>query len=356
MIRRRRRGREIPFSFDSFLDIVANVVGIIIRLILVVWVGARSYSSVKSNIAPAGESPAAVAAEIRLPDDPLQAELEQHRRELALVQKQLLTQLRELQDMQATEARVTGELASLGSEKEKLERERLGLNANVDQCATTAQQAALSSEELRQRYRRLAAEIRTLEREPVAKRTLHYRTPVSQPLHSEELLFECKQGRVTFIDIAALLAEVRRGLEDKGKLLRAQWQVQEVTPPVGAFRLHYVVERDRELLDALGSQAAPPSTGNYRYGLSEWQLEATAPYRGETLSAALAPGSEFRQIVDGIDPQQTAVTFWVYPDSFEVFRRLRDALYGRDIVVAGRPLPDGVPIASSRRGTVSRGQ
>ena len=33
------------FSFDSFLDVVANVVGIIIRLILVVWVGARSYDS-----------------------------------------------------------------------------------------------------------------------------------------------------------------------------------------------------------------------------------------------------------------------------------------------------------------------
>src|ERR1700730_411379 len=47
MIRRRRRVREIPFSFDSFLDVVANVVGIIIRLILVVWVGARSYSSVQ---------------------------------------------------------------------------------------------------------------------------------------------------------------------------------------------------------------------------------------------------------------------------------------------------------------------
>ncbi len=52
MIRRRRRVREIPFSFDSFLDIVANVVGVIIRLILVVWVGARSYSSLQTGIKP----------------------------------------------------------------------------------------------------------------------------------------------------------------------------------------------------------------------------------------------------------------------------------------------------------------
>ena len=43
MYRRRRPTREIAFSFDSFLDVVANVVGIILRLILVAWVGARSY-------------------------------------------------------------------------------------------------------------------------------------------------------------------------------------------------------------------------------------------------------------------------------------------------------------------------
>ena len=46
--RRRSPPREVVFSFDSFLDLVANVVGIIIRLILVVWVGARSYSSLMS--------------------------------------------------------------------------------------------------------------------------------------------------------------------------------------------------------------------------------------------------------------------------------------------------------------------
>jgi hypothetical protein len=60
--------------------------------------------------------------------------------------------------------------------------------------------------------------------------------------------------------------------------------------------------------------------------------------------------------VDGLDVNQTAVTLWVYPDSFEVYRKLRDYLHDHDVTVAGRPLPDGVPIASSRHGTVSRGQ
>ncbi len=80
------------------------------------------------------------------------------------------------------------------------------------------------------------------------------------------------------------------------------------------------------------------------------------PLRGETTEEALKPGSAFRRVIDALDPQQTAVTFWVYDDSFAVHRTLRDYLHGRDMVVAGRPLPDGVPIASSRKGTVSRGQ
>ena len=55
MIRRRRRAQEIAFSFDSFLDLVTNVVGIIIRLILVVWVGARSYSALKDIPRPSSD-------------------------------------------------------------------------------------------------------------------------------------------------------------------------------------------------------------------------------------------------------------------------------------------------------------
>ena len=79
-------------------------------------------------------------------------------------------------------------------------------------------------------------------------------------------------------------------------------------------------------------------------------------YRGEPADQALATGSAFRKIIDSLDPEQTVVTFWVYPDSFPLYRRLRDFLHDRDVVVAGRPLPEGVPIRSSRNGSASRGQ
>src|SRR6516162_698002 len=118
MLRRRRRPREIPFSFDSFLDIVANVVGIIIRLILVVWVGARSYSSLKPQLqAGALDQPTASTPGGA---DPLQAELDEHRRELARVQDQLVAQLRQLQSVRMWQAQVQDQRVALRMESERL--------------------------------------------------------------------------------------------------------------------------------------------------------------------------------------------------------------------------------------------
>jgi hypothetical protein len=353
MIRRRRPVREIPFSFDSFLDIVANVVGIIIRLILVVWVSARSYSSIQHLAQPPSPSSEAGPPPEEV-EDPLQREFAQHQRELAQAQERLLVQLRRLQESERQEALPEGQWQSLALRKQRLEREQAELQRTAGDPARVAQSVALTSAEIRARSQKLADEIRALERLPAPKKTLRYRTPVSRPVQSEEILFECKAGRVTFIDIAALLAEVH--FEDKAKLLRTQWQISGVTGTIGAYRLRYTVERERGLLESINPDTSPDHSGSFRYGISAWQIEPTALVRGETLDAALADRSEFRQIAAGLDPQQTAVTFWVYPDSFTVFRRLRDYLYERDITVAGRPLPDGVPIASSRRGTVSRGQ
>ena len=150
------------------------------------------------------------------------------------------------------------------------------------------------------------------------------------------------------------MTEVKRGLEEKTKQLRSQWEVSDVAGPVGAFQLHYTVERERGLLD--GGGPSPETQGSFRAGLRGWQLEPLPGVRGETEEQAFKPGSDFRQVADVLDPQQHTVTFWVYPDSFALYRRLRDYLYERDIVVAGRPLPDGAPIAASRHGSASRGQ
>jgi hypothetical protein len=353
MYRRRRRSRDIPFGLDCFLDVIANVVGIIIRLILVAWVGARSYDSI-SRLAQA-ERPAALE-ESAEPEHPLLAKLALARAELEQTTTRLHDLLPELQQYEAKSAQLRQQLADLTAQREQLAERRKLLTGSHEKEQVSLREIERALADLRQRRAQLDAELRGLEQALPAKRELRYRTPVSRPVHAEEMHFECKNGRVAFVDIGAFVDEIRSGLEEKSRLLRTNWQVRDVTRPVGAFRLVYTIERERDALTSLTSGGVPDAEANFRYGLSQWVVEPIAPQRGETLETALTPGSEFRRVIDGADPRHTVVTFWVYPDSFAAFRGLRDHLYEQSIEVAGRPLPDGIPIASSRHGTASRGQ
>jgi multidrug efflux pump subunit AcrA (membrane-fusion protein) len=350
MIRRRRPNREIHFSFDSFLDVVANVVGIILRLILVAWVGARSY---KAFIPPPPDEAAEESSLPAEPDDPLSPELQRQKDELARAQAQLLEQLRQFEREGPQAAAVQKEMAGLESRKKQALALRTALAAAAQDKGTDAQLRALSMEELRRRGRKVIEDIEALRKEAPPRQELRYRTPVSAPVQSEEWMFECRQGRVTLVDIGTLLEDAVRKARSQVDQLRDRWQLSDTTEPVGPFRLHYTLERDRGALGALG---AGPSGGAFHAGLTGWDVEPVTSPRGEDAETALAPNSEFRRVVDHLDPRQAAVTLWVYPDSFPLYRRLRDFLHERDVVVAGRPLPDGSFIAASRHGSASRGQ
>ncbi|HEY7423644.1 MAG TPA: hypothetical protein VH682_05310 [Gemmataceae bacterium] len=340
MMRRRRKSREIEFSFDSFLDVVANVVGIILRLILVAWVGARSYKAVVPSAAPPALTQEEIA-ELPDPQDPLAPELERQRRELAETQARLLEQLKDWQKLRQDSTLTAEELARLTAHVQEVDGERKSLEEKAQKDKQSSRAAALSLEEIRTRGQRVMEEIEALRKAPSRKQTLRYRTPVSHPLQSEELLFECHGGRVALIDIGGFLDEVQSTLRDRGgEVLRDTGRFSGTTQAIGAFRLRYNLE-----MDAMTSKPD-----------CSWDVEPITPDRGETLDKALSAGSEFRHIIDNIEPAQTAVTLCVYPDSFPLYRKLRDYLHERDIVVAGRALPEGSSIAASRHGTASRGQ
>lgn len=351
MFRRKRplKNEAIHFSFDSFLDLVTNVVGIIIRLILVTWVGARSYHTTMQwlEVEPVAPAPAP-----RITDDPLHERIEQSKRDLDEAKTRLLAQMKDLETSEQEARHTQTQLAALVSRRGELEAKRKLLEREGALRGNQVQVASLSVEQVRQRSKKLLDEIKKVESAPSTKKQLKYHAPVSRAVRSEELFFECKAGRVTYIDLPSFLQDYKQSLEEISNELKTTWTVEHTTAPVGPYRLRYVVERERSALDA----GATPTSGSFRYGLSAWVVEPTTPERGEALEQALREKSEFRQLTDALDSNVTVVTFWVYPDSFELFRRLRDYLYERGHDVAGRPLPQGAPIAASRNGTASRGQ
>jgi hypothetical protein len=348
MIRRRRPRKGIEFSFDSFLDLVTNVVGIIIRLILVAWVGARSYQAL-TTIAP--EEPPALVEDA---EPPLSAEMRAHRKELNDAQERLLEQMRRLKEVRDSEQQLDDAAKRLSAQFQQLEVKRDGLKQQTLVKQASRAQTILSLPELQKRSDKLLEEIKEIEKLPPLTQKLRYGTPVSRPVHAEEVMFECLHNKVTVIDIGGLLAEAKQGLEERGRELRTRWRVDDVAGPLGAFRLRYTIERLRSTAESIAGGG--PGDGAFSFAMTGWTLDPIVPVRGETLRAAMAKGSEFRRTADGLQSGQAVATFWVYPDSFPIYRALRDYLHARDVEVAGRPLSFGSPIAGARNGSRSQGQ
>jgi hypothetical protein len=353
MFRRRRpvKNESIQFSFDSFLDLVTNVVGIIIRLILVTWVGARSYHASMEWLNVEAEKKTTPAP--RIADDPLHAKLLQSKNDLDDAKTKLLARLKDLDDAKLRTQEAQTRIVLLSERRAKLEAQRQALTGQAAFKDGEVRQASLTLEQIRRRSKKLLEDVKAIEKEPPLKKELKYHAPVSRKVQSEELFFECQNGRICYIDMPAFQQEMKSSLDEIGQELRTTYSVERTTRPVGPFRLRYTVERERSGLDV---GAAPASEGGFRYGLSGWVVEPITLRRGETLEQALAPKSEFRQLTDRLDARISTVTFWVYPDSFELFRHLRDRLYEKGLEIAGRPLPPGTPIAASRNGSASRGQ
>src|SRR5437879_4852700 len=161
MIRRRRPQHRIAFSFDSFLDVVTNVVGIILRLILVAWVGAKTY---KGPPMPAPPSPPGFTQPAELPeaDDPLAVELSKQRQELTEAQGRLAAQLQQWQKAREERQPTEQELAALRARLEQVEERSLVLQKSAGSDAGGAGSVTLSLADLKERGRRLKDEIEAL--------------------------------------------------------------------------------------------------------------------------------------------------------------------------------------------------
>jgi vacuolar-type H+-ATPase subunit I/STV1 len=362
--RRRPQHNRIAFSFDSFLDVVTNVIGIIIRLILVTWVGARAYTAAMMETSVNSEDNAAEVSLHELPapraeDDPVSKELLDAQLALKKLRNQLTQQLKDLDLTQTRENETRKELVLADGRKKEYDKKKREVEVLLDLSSKDVQNLAMTKEELIQKAKKLQEDIQAVAKLPTPAKALRYHTPVSRPVRTDigEYFFECKRGRVSYIDKNAFKNEIDDNLKETLKKLESNWKAEAVTSQIGAFRLRYFIEREREFVDSIVDRSASARKGNLGRLQLAWVVEPMVEDRGETIEAALKPGAAFRQVVDGLDAQLSVVTLWVYPDSFDMFRRLRDFLHDeRDIEVAGRPIPFGLLIGASPYGTASRGQ
>ncbi len=374
---RRLHESEVSIGSDSFLDIIANIVGILIILIVVAGVRVSKAPllspPVETTEAPVvapvvipvvEELPEPIAPVVVEPSppivrrEPLVAPKPSYRRSPVLVQqaRELETELAELHSTST----------SLGVSAQQLTRQR----QLVGEKSKAATQAVLEAEasvnewrrrllhkdeelnEAHARYLNLQYKLQQAAQAagPV-KRIEHELTPVSRVVDGPELHFQLRDNRVSFVPLEELLDRLRSQIRrQKDWLLKFRRHEGQVGPAQG-FIMRYVVERHRmSVIDELRH-----GSGVVRMGISQWQIAPTDSAVTESLDEALRPGSEFQRALLAADVEAT-LTFWVYPDSFELYRELQQAAHADGYTVAARPLPFGVPIAGSPQGTRSSGQ
>ncbi len=374
---RRTRDDEIELGSDSFLDIIANIVGILIILIVIagVKVSRQPVLTTQASIETTATEPSetepdsdSIAALEPAEDEPTET-VEKRQFEIPIPpaifvsqsQRPTLPIARAVMSFDGEEsalAAIDKEKRSLEARLARLTTDRAAVSSSIDErmAKVTKAQHGLSSlrtaveakrEEARQLRRRLAkAEQQKINVEHIE----HKVTPLGREVTGNEVHFRISDGKVSAIPIDKLIAELKRDAAKRQRVLMHTPTYQGRVGPIRGYRMNYEITRRRRSMDPLDYSADV-----FRVVVSEWKIEPTRDLEEESLAQAIRPGSLFQRRLMMVKHDAT-VTFWVYPDSFAEFRELQKLVHNEGLAVAGRPLPFGVPIAGSPNGSKSSGQ
>jgi len=356
----RRAREEMPFGSDSFLDVLANIVGILI--ILIVAAAARMGRIpdlsllTKGPVEPAKSDSTDPPAE---PEEPViiaAPEPDEPPAEISDEMQAISGYLAALNDKAlAADARLKKLQSASGAAQQALTDEEAGAARRNEQVRQAQLRIARLQEALGDRRQALNGLLADFEEAQKSKapaiQVRHRLAPISQEIAGEELHFRISGGRVSVVPLNALVERVKLQLERQKDWLASRGKHESVVGPVDGYTMSYMVEKrplttlDRHRL----------GYGAYRIGISHWELIPDGDLAGETPEQALKRSSKFALTVKTA-PENAALTFWVYPDSFHAFRVLQAACQAEGFIVAARPLPDGIRIAGSPEGTRSAGQ
>lgn len=375
---RRMRNDEIELGSDSFLDIIANIVGILIILIVIAGVkvsrqpvGTQSNPVETTVTEVTGTVPVADAIALLEPAEDEQVEPVAGRKfELpappaifvSQPQKQALPIARaaiSLEGDESTLAAIDNEKNALQARLARLTTERAEVSSAVDQkmAEVTKAQQHLSSlrnevETKRKEAKQLRRRLAKAEQQKVNVEQIEHKvTPLGREVTGKETHFRISGGKVSAIPIEKLIGELKRDASKRQRVLLHTPAYQGRVGPIRGYRMTYEITRRRRSM----SDPLDYSAGVFRVVVSEWKIEPTRELEEETVAQAVRAGSLFQRRLMTVE-HDTTVTFWVYPDSFAQFRELQKLVHAEGLTVAGRPLPFGVPIAGSPNGSKSSGQ
>jgi hypothetical protein len=322
---------------DSFLDVITNIVGILILLVLIV--GLRTSRAVHATSDQQSAERANLDA--RLQQAVTSAETGergiQHlikrvgntRQEVAFREgeRNALTTMVAEAEQEIKEWRETLN----ASDRRDFDLRRQIADAQMALDDLTREQIALLSQETS------LAEIKC---EP---------TPIARAVTGKEVHILLADEHVAVVPFDALMDAAKEDAIANIWRLRQEDEMERSVGPIDGFRMKYFFVND----EVVGRSEAGNVVAGRIPSFSHCWIVPLATPTGEPALEAMRPESELSRYLQELRPEGTTVTIWTYPGNYEQLRTLKRWVRQIGFTIAVRPLPKGVPVGASRHGTTS---
>ena len=235
---RRRGPTELQVGNDSFLDIVANIVGILI--ILIVVAGVRVSRAPVSTVA---EEPGSPATQTEPVGDPPAVDRSDD-------VSRLSGDVARLDQEVSTESERLRVLGRSMDESQRRQRERethLKREASsLEVLAASLTSTEATAKQLIRQRTRAREQLGVLEQAADTTRTLEHKlTPLSKMVRGEEQHFHLLAGRVAAIPLGPLKRRVRDQLQRHSRHVARSRRHEGTVGPVDGFVMDFTIERRR---------------------------------------------------------------------------------------------------------------
>jgi hypothetical protein len=335
-VRRIQDDSEELVGQDSFLDVVTNIVGILILLVMVA--GLRSSQAAATAVDPQNQTSPR-------PQDELQVACQA------------------AADAERNVRQLVGRAVAARDEAAFREQERAWLHTAMAEAEQeiAARRAALKSEDqrdfdLRRKLAEAQIALDELTREQIALATQEPAveqiecepTPIARVVTGKEIHVLLSDDYVAIVPFDELLELMKQDVGANLWRLRHEEELDRAIGPINGFRLRYWFVKTAVVAH---NESGAVIAGSFPRFSRCYFLPQTTPI-GEPAEEAMLADSTFAQYLRQVRPG-TTVTIWTYPGNYDRLRELKRAVREFGLQIAVRPLPPGMPIGASRNGSES---
>lgn len=332
--------KQITAGQDSFLDIVANLVGVLIILVVVVgaqakvaWQPAEPTSDLSAEILDVQtqlESTAIHATKLELDSQQLEEQIKEQvvvNLQLGDLRHQMLVQIQMVEQQLA---------------RQKLER-RQKLSAQQQAELDRRTEQRMLEQQLAEKN--VAFNAVAAASQPKSEVIEHFPNPIAKTVFAEEIHFQLRGGKLAYVPLDELVNRMKSEWKVKAEKLQQSSHIVETVGPIQNFRLQY------ELAAAVMQQSSPQGVvERTAIRFEGFSIFPSSDALGSTVDEALGDNSEFQSVLRRYPPGKTTVSLWIYPDSYTQYNQLKNWLYENGYQIACWPLDADKRIAGGPNG------